>query len=367
MKVVCVGDAYVTSEMMLDGVTPHLQEGDTIECFFFGEENRIEMRDIVKAIESMKRDFLPLPAGLTEAVTDCNVLIVHLCPVTKKLIEHATCLKAVLSCRGGVENIDVDAATKQGIIVTTNPAHNANAVAEYTIGLILCETRNICRADASLKKGVWRERFPNTETTIRELCDMTIGIIGFGSVGRLVAEKLSVFDCDILVYDPYISESAYDFINFKFVDLNTLLSRSDVITLHARSAVPIIGDAEFDMMKPTAYLINTARSILIDPDALKRAMDAQRIMGAAIDVFETEPVIPEFYKGYDNITITNHRGGDTINSYKDAPTFAIKNYLHYLDGGRLRFWKNKEKLKGGSEGMEEWKKERKKERNTAFC
>jgi len=341
MKVVCVGDAYVTSQMMAAGVTPYLNPEDTVTVLFFGEENRTDMRDTVKAIESMKRDIIPIPNELYDLIEDCDVLIVHLCPVTRKLLEKAKNLKAILSCRGGTENIDVEAATERSIIVTTNPAHNANAVAEYTIGLIICETRNISRSDRFLKKGIWREKYPNTETTIRELSDMTIGIIGFGSVGRLVAEKLGAFGCDILIYDPYISESAYDFINFKFVDLKTLLNQADVVTLHARSKTPIIGDAEFAQMKNTAYLINTARSVMIDPVALKKALDNNQIMGAAIDVFETEPVIPEFYKKYDNITITNHRGGDTINSYKDAPAFAIQNYKRYLNGERMRFWVNK--------------------------
>lgn len=344
MKIVCVGDAYVTSDMMREGVSPYLQENDTIEILFFGEENRTDMRDTVKAIESMKMDDISVPEELYNTIDDCDVLIVHLCPVTKKLLRKAKSLKAILSCRGGTENIDLDAANENGIIVATNPAHNANAVAEYTVGLIICETRNISRSDRSLKKGIWREKYPNTEATIKELCDMTIGIVGFGSVGRLVAEKLSVFGCDILICDPYMSESAYDFINFKFVDMKTLLKESDVVTLHARAKSPIIGVGEFAQMKPTSYLINTARSILVDPSALKYALDNNKIMGAAIDVFETEPVIPEFYKNYDNITITNHRGGDTINSYKDAPAFAIQNYLRHLNGERMRFWVNKDKI-----------------------
>lgn len=344
MKIVCIGDAYVTSAMMADGVRPYIDDGDTVDVLFFGEENRTDMRDTVKAIESMKRDSIPVPEDLYTLIEDCDVLIVHLCPVTRKLLERAKKLKAILSCRGGTENIDIEAATEKSIIVTTNPAHNANAVAEYTVGLIICETRNISRSDRFLKKGIWREKYPNTDTTIRELSDMTVGIVGFGSVGRLVAEKLEGFGCEILVHDPYLNESAYDFINFKFVDLKTLLSKSDVVTLHARSKTAIIGHEEFSQMKPASYLINTARSVMVDPVALKNALDNNRIMGAAIDVFETEPIIPEFYKEYDNITITNHRGGDTINSYKDAPSFAIQNYKRYLSGERMRFWVNKDKI-----------------------
>jgi D-3-phosphoglycerate dehydrogenase len=344
MKILCVGDAYVTPEMMKNGIEPFMTTQDTLKVLFFGEDNRIDMRDTVKAIESMKRDEIPLPDGLEQEIADAEVLVVHLCPVTKSLLKKATKLKAVLSCRGGVENIDVRVATDMGVIIASNPAHNANAVAEFTIGLIICETRNIARADRSLKKGVWRESFPNTQSSIRELCDMTVGIIGFGSVGRLVAERLDVFGCNIIVHDPYLRESAYDFIKFKLVDKETLLRTSDIITLHARASAPIIGQHEFDIIKQNAYLINTARSVLVDPDALKSALDSGKLMGAAIDVFESEPVIPDFYRKYDNITITNHRGGDTINSYQAAPSFAIQNYLNFLNGGRLRFWVNKKEL-----------------------
>lgn len=341
MKVICVADTYVNEKMMEEGVTPYLNPSDSMKTYYFGLKNRRDMRDTVKAIEAMKRDEIPIPEELYFAVEDCDVLIVHLCPVTRKLLSGAKQLKAILSCRGGTENIDLQAAAEKGIIVSNNPAHNANAVAEYTIGLMLCETRNIARADAALKENNWREQYPNTSTDIREIKDMTIGIIGLGSVGRLVAEKLEAFHCRILVYSPSISESAYDFINYHFVDLPTLLRESDIITLHTRKKEAILSDREFDLMKPTAYLINTARSVLVDSGALYTAMKEKKILGAAIDVFETEPQIPEYYKEFDNITITNHRGGDTINSYKDAPSFAITNYLNYINGGRLRFWVNK--------------------------
>ncbi|MBQ9195844.1 MAG: 3-phosphoglycerate dehydrogenase [Clostridia bacterium] len=342
MKIICVADAYVTEKMMYEGVQPYLNEQDELKVFFFGEQDRRSMRETVKAIEAMKRDELTIPEALYAEIENADVLLVHLCPVTRRLLKNANQLKAVLSCRGGYENIDVEAATEKNIIVATDPAHNANAVAEFTVGLIICETRNIARADASLKAGVWREEYPNTQSSIKEIKDMTVGLIGLGSVGRLVAEKLSAFRCEILVYSPHISESAYDFINYKFVDLNTLLKKSDVVTLHTRSKVPILTDREFDIMKPTAYLINTARSVLVEQNALYRALKEKKIIGAAIDVFESEPVIPDFYREFDNVTLTNHRGGDTINSYKDAPGFALSNYMNYLNGERMRFWINKD-------------------------
>ena len=337
MKVVFVADAYITTRMMSQAAEKCLTESDSYSLHFFGEEKRDDMRSIVKEIESGRRKFLKVPMDLYADIEDADVLVVHLCPVNKDLLLKAKKLKAVLSCRGGKENIDVEYALSKGIVITTNPAHNANAVAEFTIGLMICETRNIARSNIAIKNGIWREKYPNTESTIREMCDLTVGVIGYGAVGKLVVKKLSSFGCRILINDPYIDENAYDLINNEFVELDALLEKSDIITLHARSNTPIISDRELNMCKKNAYLINTARSKLIDSEALKNALKNGKLLGAAIDVFESEPDIPEFYTKYDNITLTNHRGGDTINSYKDSPVFALENYFGYLRGKKLLF------------------------------
>lgn len=332
MKIVCVGDAFITPDMMREGVAPFLKAEDSLEVLFWGQEDREAMRETARLLETGHRDSLPLPALLPEAVKDADLLIVHLCPVTGSLLDNAPRLKAVLSCRGGLENLDVEAATERGIIISNNPAHNANAVAEYTLGLILCETRNICRSHFALKNGQWRKVYPNTASTIRELKDLTVGVVGFGSVGRLVAEKLKALGCRILVSDPFCKEAPYS-----IVPLDELLQKSDVVTLHARAKGVIIGERELEMLKPTAVLINTARAHLVDTLALKRSLDRGRPLSVALDVFDTEPDIPGFLREYDNVTITSHRAGDTINSYKDAPAFAMDNYLGFLEGKPLRF------------------------------
>ena len=171
---------------------------------------------------------------------------------------------------------------------------------------------------------------------------MTVGIIGYGSIGRLVARKLTVFGCRILVADPYRTSLGDD--PGTLVPMDTLLAESDIVTLHARSDHAIMTEREFGLMKEHSYLINAARSYLVDPDAFRKAMDSGKLLGAAFDVFETEPTIPEFYLRYDNVTLTNHQAGDTINSFRDAPITAIHNYLDYLSGKPLPFWVNKSNL-----------------------
>lgn len=344
MKIVAVGDAYITVDMMREAVEKSEFSDSKAEYFHFGYTNRGEMRNIVRKIEIGQKDELDLPEGLELAIEDAEVLMVHLCPVTEKIIEKAKNLKYILCNRGGVENIDVDAVSKRGIVLINNPAHNANAVAEYTIGLMLVETRNIGRSFFSLKNGEWRELYPNTTSQIHEMHDLIVGIIGFGAVGRLVAEKLEKFNCKVLVYDPYLDISAYDMLNVSFVEMDELLKKSDIISIHARGESAIITECELRKMKKTAYLINTARSALLDSKALEEALKNKTIMGAAIDVFDTEPEIPQTLRRYDNLTITNHRGGDTINAYSDSPKMMLKNLYNFLSGKRVLFWYNKKEL-----------------------
>ena len=314
---------------------------------FFGVDDRTQMREIVRRIETGGPTACEPPAALWDLLAETEVLMVHLCPVSAALLERAPKLKLILTNRGGTENIDVEAATARGIPVLSNPAHNANAVAEYTVGLILAEMRNIGRAHAALKTGLWRERFPNSGT-IYELRGQTVGLIGFGTIARLVARKLAGFDCTLLVSDPFIQADDPDLAAYacRKVELHELLAESDVVSLHARSSgQPLIGEAELAQMKPSAYLINTARAHLLDSEALCRALTEGRLRGAALDVFEAEPVPADHpLLALDNVTLTNHRGGDTVNSYADSPAMLLTEAEKLLSGDtdHVRFWINKQ-------------------------
>ena len=350
MKCVAVGDIFITPEMMNDTLEKYDEKFTECEYFYFGGKKRKEMRDTVKMIEMGNRDKCELPEGLLDAVADADVIMVHLCPVTEVLLEKAPKLQAILCNRGGFENVDVEAATARGIKVLLNPAHNANAVAEYTIGLIFNELRNITRSHMALKAGEWREKYPNSARNI-ELKDLTVGIVGFGNVGELVCEKLSNFGCDILVnnlFEPEHTNPKICWDKVKFVDFEELLISSDIITLHARSAnyQVLFGTREFEIMKSSAYFINTSRSYMVDYNALYDALNEQKIKGAAIDVFEFEPIGIDYpMLKLDNVTLTNHRGGDTWNSYGDSPLMMLNEFAKLETGETPRFWINKEQLK----------------------
>lgn len=343
LRVVLVADAFVTEHMMKKAVDA-IPNARIISSLFWGEEDRKAMRNAVRAIETGGPYALDPPASLCGCMENCDVLMVHLCPVPVSVLEKAPNLKVIASTRGGLENIDVEAATVRGVAVLSNPAHNANAVAEMTIGLILAETRNICRSAIALSAhNIWREQYPNSGQ-IHELSASTVGIVGFGTIGRLVAMKLKSFGCRILVADPYVSNQDVRDAGCELMHLEELLGVSDIVTLHMRvtpQTVGIINSQAIARMKPTACLVNTARAALVDMDALYAALQSNRIRGAALDVFPIEPIDRTYpLLELDNVTLTNHRGGDTVESYSDSPSMVLKQALRYLDGQPPRFWAN---------------------------
>lgn len=346
MKVTAVADVYLKEDYYRDGLAKY-PEFECLGIPFFGINDRKQMREIVHLIETKGSESCEPPAELWDLIEETEVLMVHLCPVSEALLKKAKNLKLILINRGGTENVNVEAATALGIPVLSNPAHNANAVAEYMIGLLISEMRNIGRSYKGLKDGKWIERFPNS-ANIYEIYHQTIGLVGFGTIARLVAKKLQEFDCNVIVYDPYVSENDEDLVkyNCRKVELNELLSTADVVSLHARSSgdKPLIGKEELALMKESAYMINTARAYLMDYDALYERLRDGKLRGAAVDVFESEPISPDHpLLTLDNVTVTNHRGGDTVNSYSDSPAmlFAEARKLLAGDYDHVRFWKNK--------------------------
>lgn len=326
MKCVAVGDMMIPSIYF----RRELEKSSIIDEFICKswKENssKDDFREVIRKIETQGACAFEVEDEITELMKKADVIFVHQCPVSKEVIKEAENLKYILSCRGGVENIDMEAAKEKGVKVINCPSHNAYAVAEYTIGMILNELRNIIRSCTALKNGEWREKYQNSEI-LTELRSQTIGIIGFGTIGRLVIERLKGFHPTILVNDPFADEDKIREEGCEPVTKEELLKRSDVVTIHARINAgdpPIIGKEEFGQMKETAYLINTARAVAVDMKELYHALSEHKIMGAAIDVFPTEPVTKdEPLLKLDNITVTNHQGGATVESYVKAPEMVL--------------------------------------------
>jgi D-3-phosphoglycerate dehydrogenase len=201
------------------------------------------------------------------------------------------------------------------------------------MGMILSEIRNIARAHACLRAGQWRRSFPNSDA-IPELCGKTVGLVGYGAVGRLVAGYLQAFGSRIIAFDPYCQG---DPAPAELVDLPTLMRESDVISIHARLTAEtqhLVGERELRLMKPTAVLVNTARSGLVDEQALVRALQEKRLMGAALDVFDVEPLPPDHpLLTLDNVTIAPHLAGSTIDAFRNSPRMMAEHLRRMLTGG----------------------------------
>ena len=347
MKGVVVGDYLLPTEIL-----EKFFHGEGIEQYItsyvktdFIVKTRSEIRNVWRQLEKYGPSGVPCPEDLSALVRDAEVLVVHICPVSKELMDKAPKLKLIVSARGGLENIAMQEATRRGIPVIHTPHHNANAVAEYTIGLMLAETRNIARSYLALKQGKWQEAYPNS-AFIPELAELKVGIIGYGQNGQMVAAKLKAFESTILVSDPFVSTQVIKDDGFEPVSLDELLVKADIISLHVRltpQTMKMIGEKQFKQMKRSAYFINTARSGLVDMKALVEALKTQSIGGAAIDVFDVEPLPADNpFKDLDTLTMTNHRAGDTRASYWNAPNLMRKQTMLYFQGKIPRFAANKQ-------------------------
>jgi D-3-phosphoglycerate dehydrogenase len=224
---------------------------------------------------------------------------------------------------------------------------NANAVAEHTIGLILCEMRNLARSHCALQSGVWYARQVDPLRTF-ELAGKTLGLVGFGTIGQLVARRLAGFDLRVLVYDPFVPASSVQAAGGEPVSLPELVAQSDVVSLHARltpETEGLIGRAELAQMQPTAYLINSARAGLIVEEALVEALQQHRIAGAALDVYWQEPLpAGHLLTRLNNVTLNSHLAGTTLDALHNTVDLVVEGVLDVVRRGKTRLVVNPEVL-----------------------
>jgi D-3-phosphoglycerate dehydrogenase len=251
--------------------------------------------------------------------------------ITRAVLEACPGLKVIAKYGVGVETIDVAAATAMGIPVTNTPGINCNAVAEFSIGLIITALRHIQRAKEHLRGGGWK----NETFTGRQLSDCVLGIIGYGNIARLVIDKLNCLGVKrILVYSASNAPTQPDASGVEFTNLQTLLETADLVSIHKAltpNAERIIDRKELQMMQPTAYLINTSRGGLINESALIDALNKGWIAGAALDVFDQEP-LPQDHPllSIKNAVLTPHIAGVTIEARREMVMTVAKNIVRLL-------------------------------------
>jgi len=267
---------------------------------------------------------------LIEKIRSADALLVRSkTKVTKNVIQAAKKLKVIGRAGVGVDNIDLEAATKRGIVVVNAPEASSITVAEHTIGLMLAIARKIPFADASLKSGKWeKKKFLGIE-----LRGKTLGVIGFGRIGSQVVAKAKAFGMQILVYDPYISEKLAKDLGAKITDLEELIKNSDFITLHVpltEQTRGMIGKREIEKMKKGTFIINCARGGIVDEKALYEGLKSGKIAGVALDVFEKEPPLESPLLKLDNVIVTPHLGASTEEAQKYASIIACEEVMRVL-------------------------------------
>jgi D-3-phosphoglycerate dehydrogenase / 2-oxoglutarate reductase len=357
MKVLVVGDAMISGKDIGAAAEKYFRKyGATIEVMDWKTKDKVELQNRRINVEKNGPAAEAPPAGMLQKVADADILLVHYTPVARAVFEAAKRLKIAGTCRAGLENLDVQAATDHKVAAFNIMGRNAEAVSDFAMGLMLAEARNIARSHAALKQGKWLKDFSNV-ATIPNMREKTIGLVGFGYVGQLMAQKAKGFNMNVLVYDPYVPDEAIHQHGAKKESIENIFKVSDFVSIHARLTDATKGLINADLinsMKPTAYLINTARAGLIVHEALYKALKEKRISGAALDVFETEPLPGgHILMALDNVTITSHLAGTTVESLTDSPRLLVED-IDLLLSGKIPRWVKNTNVLTGFVPVEKW-------------
>ncbi|MBP1559564.1 MAG: 2-hydroxyacid dehydrogenase [Oscillospiraceae bacterium] len=349
MKIVGIGDLFIPSKFIekgFEGFGGGKLELTTVD---WTQRNLDELQKINLLVEQGGSEAYEVEDDIIAAVKDADIIITQFCPINRKVIDACPNLKVIGVLRGGIENINLDYAKEKGILVYNTPGRNADAVADFTVGGILAECRNIARSHAVVKAGGWKSDYPNRHY-IPDLPGKTVGLVGFGEIGRKVAQRLAGFEVNLLAYDPYFKGEAP--FGVKMVDLDELMATSDFISLHARMMPEtrhMINAENLAKVKPGAYFINTARSGLVDEKALYDALTDGRLVGAFLDVFEEEPTNADYpLVKLDNVTVTPHMAGGSKDAFWNSPIKLAKEMGGLLTGECGRAVMNKDQFEAVS-------------------
>ncbi|MFJ9554320.1 hydroxyacid dehydrogenase [Nocardiopsis sp. NPDC101807] len=272
------------------------------------------------------------PSALKEALGDARALLVRSSTqVDRSALTAAPNLRIIARAGVGLDNIDVEAATRAGVLVANAPRSNVLSVAEMTVGSMITGLRNLLPANAALRSGRWdRGRYQG-----RELSGSTVGLVGLGHVGTLVAQLLRPFAVRLLVHDPFVSVHHAVGMEAHLVDLDELMAQSDVVSVHVPRTPQtkgLIGERELRLAKPSLLLVNTARGGIVDEGALNAALKEKSIRGAVIDVFEIEPAIGNPLIDHESVLATPHLGAGTHEAQERAGREAVTAVLQALAG-----------------------------------
>lgn len=333
-KAAVIGDLFVRpavlAEHLRKAIEPLVGELSITQC-----EQQYPIEPNISDAEL--REFVGTEEDVLATAMDAELMVVHMGKVTRNVISRLPHLRAIACTRTEPVNVNVPACTERRIPILYAPGRNSRAVAEFTVGMILAELRDIGRGHAGLSQGIWRAELYLHETAPRELNGQTIGLIGFGNVGRLLPKYLLAFGMRVLAYDPYVDDAVFVQYGAERVrDLDELLAQSDIVSLHARVTAEtrgFIGEHQFRTMKPGAVFINTARGPMVDYDALYRALVDGHLGGAGLETFAVEPPPADLpLLRLPNVTLTPHIAGCSRESVGYAAGMVASDVARWLKG-----------------------------------
>ena len=292
--------------------------------------------DLFKS-NSIDVDYLPgiSPEELNKIISQYNALVVRSrTKVNKEIINNGSKLNVIGRAGTGVDNIDLDVATRRGIVVMNTPGGNTISAAEHTIALLLALCRNVPQANASMKEGKWdRKNFSGSE-----LFGKTIGIVGLGKIGREVAKRAKAFGMNIIGYDPILSEKMAKEINVSLMNLDELFNSSDFISVHVplnEKTKDLISFDEIDKLKKGVRIINCARGGIINEEAVLEAIDKEIVSGAAFDVYEVEPPQNQKMITHPKVICTPHLGASTEEAQEKVSVQVCKQIIDFLNDDKI--------------------------------
>ena len=330
-KLLLIGDHFISPETMRGKLGALENQFAIIEAMTpFPLEPFRDIADVREASGS-EQEMIELLQGV-------SIGIAHHAPLTRRIIESAPDLRLFIVCRGGPVNVNLAAAAEHGIVVGYTPARNAAATAEHTVAMLLSALRGIPAADAAIREGRWNGNYTYA-TAPFELESATVGLIGYGAIGRIVARILRGFGARVVIYDPFASISADE--QVQQMSLDDLLGCANVVSLHARETEAsrgILGREQIARMQRGSVVVNCARGSLMDYGAVDNALRSGHLFAAAADVFPQEPLPADApWLALPNFICTPHLAGGTRQAAEKAATIAAEELALYLQAKPMRY------------------------------
>ncbi|NCA99439.1 MAG: hypothetical protein EOM70_08700 [Clostridia bacterium] len=346
MKILIIGDQFVKAEIVQQEMVRSLAPWGPLQfetLTFDWPMKPFERNEEIAEYQGSE-------AEIIDRISEAELVILHAAPISDAVLAAARKLKAIAVIRGGPTNINLAAASRRGIPVFNSPGRNAVAVVEFTIGLILCELKNIARGHMHLVQKDWKYEYYLYDRCNFELPGKVAGLVGFGNIAYRISTILKAFGMTVIAHDPFVPPERMAEYGVESVSLEELLERSDVVSVHARLTPEthhLFNLERFRQMKPTALFVNTARGGLVNYDDLYRALNEKIIAAAALDVFQEEPCDPDSpLLQLDNVTVTPHIAGATRDTVHYGLSVLADDLQHFLSGQSVKNCLNPEVLRG---------------------